>query len=80
MDNESATLDAIDLETMTLDDVKKMKNPVLREAIHGILERRISPAAHHNHVSHTDHGKEIAPSPEKKAFRKPTPPSRDTKE
>jgi hypothetical protein len=40
-----------------------MNNPVLREAIDGILERRISPVAHHNHVSHTDHEKEMKQDP-----------------
>lgn len=63
MDDKTATLDLIDLDTMTLEDVKKMNNPVLREAIDGILERRISPVAHHNHVSHTDHEKEMKQDP-----------------
>jgi len=49
-------LDAIDLSQMTLGDIKKMDNPVLRESIQRMLEsREATQPQHTSHGMHTSH-------------------------
>ena len=55
MDN-SNPLDNIDLAGMTLGDVRKMENPVLRQTILNMLESDIKKETEHtSHGMHTSH-------------------------
>lgn len=54
-------LERIDLENLTISDIKSIENPVLRDALNNILQRKIDLArSHQNHGSHSDHSTDSA--------------------
>lgn len=59
-DDVRKKLDAIDLSAVTLEDLKKLSNSSLRDALLDIIRRPGDMAAsgHQNHGSHTNHGTE----------------------
>ena len=51
-----AGLEDLDLEKISIGDIRGLKNTVLRDALLDALQRRIDPmASHQNHGSHSDH-------------------------
>jgi hypothetical protein len=49
---ENEKLQPIDVSTMTLDDVDRVSNDVLREALQSVIRRENSELMHQSHRSH----------------------------
>jgi hypothetical protein len=58
MDTKKLKFDQIDLSSITLDDLKEIKNGKLRDALIELVKSPESLVAsgHQNHGSHTNHG------------------------
>lgn len=60
-DNEELlrNLDALDLERMTVADIRAVNNPVLRRVLLSALTDLTSKLEHTSHGSHTSHAKDV---------------------
>ncbi|HEV8673609.1 MAG TPA: hypothetical protein VGX21_06145 [Methylomirabilota bacterium] len=53
---EISKLDQLDLSRLTVDDIRNLKNTVLREALLEVLRRKRDPlASFQQHISHEEH-------------------------